>query len=457
MKWLCLVVLVLTAAASVVDSRPSTAAAAASKEDDAASSAGITPPPAAEGTDTGAAAQSTSTPTAAAFIDDKVQALVTAIPVQFDQELTSASPSEITITEMAESREPPATAQPSSSGDKDKEAETTATPPKGMVSFDQRQHGKYNIRADLDNFMIILLPQSAASSTTKSPLFSLGGSGGGGSGLSGLSQFPASSLFDLFNTRRTSSATKSSSQSRRKYQKLRSQLRRKYKDMVRRDMIKQQQQQQEEEERQQLNDAELVHNDQQEAKIAENTDASFQNEATVLKEQQQPAEEAIAKERASEEKPVASPLDPYKMETLEKIQHQLEVLLKRVEARESSQSSLLSLPQVAEKGDHFVEERTPYRVDISSLHHSSSNEPETRVDVLPVHQQQAMPFRQYRDERPLEIGGGNHHGHAQPKYFQSPSWSFPADNFNAFPQRPLMVAFRDGRSLPESPLVISGE
>lgn len=36
-------------------------------------------------------------------------------------------------------------------------------PPRRIVSYDQRQDGKYNIRADLENFMIVVIPSSPAS------------------------------------------------------------------------------------------------------------------------------------------------------------------------------------------------------------------------------------------------------------------------------------------------------
>lgn len=38
------------------------------------------------------------------------------------------------------------------------------TPPRRTVTYDQRQEGKYNIRADLENFMIVLVPTSQSSS-----------------------------------------------------------------------------------------------------------------------------------------------------------------------------------------------------------------------------------------------------------------------------------------------------
>lgn len=37
------------------------------------------------------------------------------------------------------------------------------TPPRRVVSYDQRQEGKYNIRADLENFMIVVIPSSPSS------------------------------------------------------------------------------------------------------------------------------------------------------------------------------------------------------------------------------------------------------------------------------------------------------
>lgn len=40
---------------------------------------------------------------------------------------------------------------------------STLTPPRRMVEYDQRQDGHYNIRADLENFVILVVPSSAAS------------------------------------------------------------------------------------------------------------------------------------------------------------------------------------------------------------------------------------------------------------------------------------------------------
>lgn len=39
------------------------------------------------------------------------------------------------------------------------------TPPRRLVTYDQRQEGKYNIRADLENFMILLVPTSQSGSS----------------------------------------------------------------------------------------------------------------------------------------------------------------------------------------------------------------------------------------------------------------------------------------------------
>lgn len=40
---------------------------------------------------------------------------------------------------------------------------TTVTPPRRQVHYDQRQDGKFNIRADLDNFVILVVPSSGLS------------------------------------------------------------------------------------------------------------------------------------------------------------------------------------------------------------------------------------------------------------------------------------------------------
>lgn len=44
------------------------------------------------------------------------------------------------------------------------------TPPRRLVTYDQRQEGKYNIRADLENFMIVLVPTSQSGSSGSSLL-----------------------------------------------------------------------------------------------------------------------------------------------------------------------------------------------------------------------------------------------------------------------------------------------
>lgn len=47
------------------------------------------------------------------------------------------------------------------------------TPPRRLVTYDQRQEGKYNIRADLENFMILLVPTSQQSTSSGVSLLDL--------------------------------------------------------------------------------------------------------------------------------------------------------------------------------------------------------------------------------------------------------------------------------------------
>lgn len=278
-------------------------------------------------------------------------------------------------------------------------------PPKGSVTFDQRQHGKFNIRADLENFMIILIPQS----TQSPPLFNLGGGGGGGS-TGGFGQLSGSSLLDLF-TRRVKTTKRT--QSRRKPStKYKSQWRKKVKNQLRKDL-----EEQEEVEK--------------ESSVAED---EFINIKKVTQEVGGSEETKLANDHKIFET-LKRPDDKYKMETLEKIQRQLEVLLERVKTREAVAAEGVQM-------DHFIEGRTPYRVDISSLH----IEPETRVDLIPS-KQKPVQFRQYREDPILEIG--TH----MPKFYPQ-HWTFPNDVSNQnLHQRngggPMMVAFRDARSLPQ--------
>lgn len=310
------------------------------------------------------------------------------------------------------------------------ENESDKEPSKGLVSFDQRQHGRFNIRADLDNFMIILLPQS----TTKSPLLSLGslgGLGGGGSSSSGFGTVPGSSLFDLFTRKAATASTKRYNNSSRRKYKVKSAMKRKYKEMLK---------------KQALREAAEAAEEEKEAKEVK-VESSVEEQpiaATVNISEEQPKKlegDFLAKDEIEErtssgnsqtfEKSIQ---DKYRMDTLEKIQHQLDILIKRVDARET----------VYDQRPHkdFIEGRTPYRVEIGSL----TNEPEPRVDILPS-PQSPIPFRQFRTDQALQIGN---HG-PQPKFFQP--WTFPSaaagDNpINPFGQRqPVMVAFRDGRSL----------
>lgn len=333
--------------------------------------------------------------------------------------------------------------EPPSPQQQQQESESDKEPSKGLVSFDQRQHGRFNIRADLDNFMIILLPQS----TTKSPLLSLGGlgsfgSGGGGSGSSSsaFGSVPGSSLFDLFT--RKASTKRYNNGSRRKY-KVKSAMKRKYKEMLKKQAAREAAEAEEKEAKEviavQANDEQQ----QQQQTVAAVTASGNNSEEQPLKKFDSDfvAKDEIEERTSSGSGSAAfekSIQDKYRMDTLEKIQHQLDILIKRVDARET----------FFEQRPHkdYIEGRTPYRVEIGSL----TNDPEPRVDILPS-PQNPIPFRQFRTDQALQIGN---HG-PQPKFFQP--WTFPStaagDNpMNPFGQRqPVMVAFRDGRSLGPQP------
>lgn len=379
----------------------------------------ITPPTPSANTETEPATVTTEriTTTAGAAITT----MVSSAPETTQEIVSSSAP-------MAENRTEPPTTQ---------EAEANKEPSQGLVSFDQRQHGRFNIRADLDNFMIILLPQS----TTKSPLLNLGGIGGGGgsssSSLGGFGSMPGgSSLFDLF----TRKAPSTKRPSRRKYKVKSSSYKRKYKEMLRRQAQAEAEADAEEKQAKEVMDAEPVPSAA--ALTAVKVHEEPAQEPAKKLETEAPAKEEIEERTsygsAAFEKPIQ---DKYRMDTLEKIQHQLDILIKRVDAREANYERPSSSNM-----EHFVEGRTPYRVEIGSL----TNE----ADVLPA-PQHPIPFRQFRTDRPLEIG--NH----QPKYFQP--WTFPSaaaavagpmsdNSMNPFAQRgPVMVAFRDGRSLGPRP------
>lgn len=79
--------------------------------------------------------------------------LVTAVPVD---KLLSRSNSETVSIEIPTEPVYNEESEPSS-------LPSTLTPPRRTVEYDQRQDGHYNIRADLENFVILVVPSSAAS------------------------------------------------------------------------------------------------------------------------------------------------------------------------------------------------------------------------------------------------------------------------------------------------------
>lgn len=57
---------------------------------------------------------------------------------------------------------------------------SSTTPNRRVVTYDQRQEGQYNIRADLENFMIVLIPQSPAEGLSILDLLTKSATKGGG-------------------------------------------------------------------------------------------------------------------------------------------------------------------------------------------------------------------------------------------------------------------------------------
>ena len=404
---LLLLLVALSASVSVIRANP-------------AGRAEITPP-------TPTAGETETVPTTERITTTAAAAASPAITTTMETTPDPAPTSTSTSTTAPADPTPPATQEAQEAANKE--------PSQGLVSFDQRQHGRFNIRADLDNFMIILLPQS----TTKSPLLNLGGFGSSSGGLGGgggLGLVPGSSLLDLF-TRKLPSKRKGSSY-RRKYKVKSASYKRRYKEM-----LKKQAQAEEEEER-----AAAAADEAEEKAAAKEALAEPETvpsaEAAVKVHEEPPRKlevDAASKEELDGRANFGDNSgvhDKYRMDTLEKIQHQLDILIKRVDARDGAPK--FERPSKANM-EHFVEGRTPYRVDIGSL--------SSEADVLPS-AQGPVPFRQFRTDRPLEIG--NHV--PQPKFFQP--WAFapaPAENaMNPFAARgPVMVAFRDGRSLAPRP------
>lgn len=395
----------------------------------------ITPPPSHPSAEAEAVVVTTERITTTGAAAPAITTTVATSAQETTQDISSSS-----SASLAENRtEPPTPTQETEQPQPNKE------PSQGLVSFDQRQHGRFNIRADLDNFMIILLPQS----TTKSPLLNLGGFGGGGGGggvsSGGFGSLPSgSSLLDLFTRQAAASNKRPSKSQRRKYKVKSASYKRKYKEMLRRQA--QEDADAEEKEAKEVNDV------VEPVAVISNTNAVKVHEEPVQETVKKLGTDNLAKDQEIEErtnyggsngatfeKPIQ---DKYRMDTLEKIQHQLDILIKRVDARDAN----FDRPTPSNM-EHFVEGRTPYRVEIGSL----TNE----ADILPT-PQHPIPFRQFRTDRPLEIGN---HG-PQPKFFQP--WTFPSgaavaapmpdQSMNPFGQRgPVMVAFRDGRSLGPRP------
>uniref|UniRef100_A0A182JSQ1 Uncharacterized protein n=1 Tax=Anopheles christyi TaxID=43041 RepID=A0A182JSQ1_9DIPT len=78
----------------------------------------------------------------------------TAVPSTTDE---ASSPTPTTTT-------PTTTSAPSTSVSSETTASVPTTiPPRKTITFDQRQEGKYNIRADLENFVIVVVPSGSSS------------------------------------------------------------------------------------------------------------------------------------------------------------------------------------------------------------------------------------------------------------------------------------------------------
>lgn len=83
-----------------------------------------------------------------------------------ENETSSVAPAEVeVVSEVSTAPEPEAAAETSTSGEVSTTASATTTTtttvkPRKTITFDQRQQGKFNIRADLENFVIVVVPSS---------------------------------------------------------------------------------------------------------------------------------------------------------------------------------------------------------------------------------------------------------------------------------------------------------
>lgn len=84
-------------------------------------------------------------------------ALVNAVPVDKVSSKTDDEPESMPVPVPAEVEIPVAIENETDA------PPATLTPPRRQIAYDQRQEGHYNIRADLENFVILVVPSSAAS------------------------------------------------------------------------------------------------------------------------------------------------------------------------------------------------------------------------------------------------------------------------------------------------------
>uniref|UniRef100_A0A182VUA4 Uncharacterized protein n=1 Tax=Anopheles minimus TaxID=112268 RepID=A0A182VUA4_9DIPT len=70
--------------------------------------------------------------------------------------LSTNEPSTVSTTTVSTTTKVPASSSSQSTG-------PTTKPPRKTITFDQRQEGKYNIRADLENFVIVVVPSGSSS------------------------------------------------------------------------------------------------------------------------------------------------------------------------------------------------------------------------------------------------------------------------------------------------------
>lgn len=88
------------------------------------------------------------------------------------EELVAPTVAIVPDEEAAQSSAPPAVIAAPSEPIGPHIPDVLTPPPRRIITFDQRQEGKYNIRADLENFMIVVIPSSPASGASLLDLLS---------------------------------------------------------------------------------------------------------------------------------------------------------------------------------------------------------------------------------------------------------------------------------------------